>query len=187
MATFTQSLKSYKLKYIIMKKLFALLFITSLLFVSCVSEPGPPGPPGPAGENGINILGQVFEAEVDFLAINGFEELVPFPDNIEVFDTDVVVAYVLTDVVDGLDVWEPLPQTLFLGNEILLYGFNYTVGDILFFLDGTVNFNNLPSDLTDNIIFRVAIIPADMAEGVNLNSLESVMSAMQNKEIMQLN
>ena len=129
----------------------------------------------------------MFEAEVDFLADNGFEELVLFPDNIEVFDTDVVVAYILTDVVDGLDVWEPLPQTLFFGNEILLYGFNYTVGDILFFLDGTVNFNNLPSDRTDNIIFRIAILPADMAEDVNLSSFDSVMSAVQNKEIMQLN
>ncbi len=170
-----------------MKKLFALLFVSSLLFVSCVSEPGPPGPPGPSGEDGINILGQVFEAEVDFLAVNGFEELIPFPSNIEVFDTDVVVAYILTDVVDGLDVWEPLPQTLFFGSEILLYGFNYTVGDILFFLDGTVNFNNLSDDFTQNIIFRVAILPADMAEDVNISSMESVMKAMQYREIIQLN
>ncbi len=173
-----------------MKKLFALLFAASLLFVSCVSEPGPPGPPGPTGprgEDGINILGQVFEADVDFTAADNFEELIPFPDNIEVFDTDVVVAYILIDFVDGLDVWEPLPQTLFLGDEILLYGFNHTVVDILFFLDGTVDLNNLPPDFTDNIIFRVAILPADMAENVNINSLESVMSALQNKEIMQLN
>jgi hypothetical protein len=173
-----------------MKKLFALLFAASLLFVSCVSEPGPPGPPGPTGprgEDGINILGQVFEADVDFTAADNFQELIPFPDNIEVFDTDVVVAYILIDVVDGLDVWEPLPQTLFLGDEILLYGFNHTVVDILFFLDGTVDLNNLPPDFTDNIIFRVAILPADMAENVNINSLESVMSALQNKEIMQLN
>ena len=170
-----------------MKKLFTLLFTASLLFVSCESEPGPPGPPGPSGEDGINILGQVFEAEVDFIAANDFEELVLFRDNVEVFDTDVVVAYILTDIVDGLDVWEPLPQTLFFGDEILLYGFNYTVGDILFFLDGTVDLNNLSPDYTDNIIFRIAILPADMAESVDINSLESVMSAIQNKEIMQLN
>ena len=173
-----------------MKKLFTILFISSLLFVSCISEPGPPGPPGPqgpAGEDGINILGQVFEAKVDFIAPNNFEELVVFPSEIEVFDTDVVLAYMLTDVVDGLDVWEPLPITLFLGDDILLYGFNYTVGDILFFLDGTVNLDNLSSDLTDNIIFRIAILPADMAENIDTSSLNSLMSAMQNKEIMQLN
>jgi hypothetical protein len=170
-----------------MKKLFTLLFVSSLLFVSCEGEQGPPGPPGPEGENGVNILGQVFEAEVDFIAANQFEELVLFPDNIEVFDTDVVVAYALTNIVDGLDVWEPLPQTLFLGDKILLYGFNHTAVDILFFLDGTVDLNNLSPDFTDNIIFRIAILPADMAENVNINSLESVMSAIQNKEIMQLN
>lgn len=170
-----------------MKKLFTLLFVSSLLVVSCVSEPGPPGPPGPAGEDGINILGQVFEADVNFNAANNFEELVVFPSEIEVFDTDVVLAYMLTDVVDGLDVWEPLPITLFLGNELLLYGFNYTVGDILFFLDGTVDLNDLPSELTDNIVFRIAILPADMAENVDVSNLDSVMSALQNKEIMQLN
>jgi hypothetical protein len=170
-----------------MKKLFTLLFVSSLLVVSCVSEPGPPGPPGPAGEDGINILGQVFEADVNFNAANNFEELVVFPSEIEVFDTDVVLAYMLTDVVDGLDVWEQLPITLFLGNELLLYGFNYTVGDILFFLDGTVDLNDLPSELTDNIVFRIAILPADMAENVDVSNLDSVMSALQNKEIMQLN
>ena len=170
-----------------MKKLFTLLFISSLLFVSCEGEQGPPGPPGPAGEDGDAVLGQEFEAEVDFIAANDFEELVTFPNNIEVFDTDVVVAYFLDDVVDGLDVWEPLPRTLYFEDGELLYGFNHTVGDILFFLDGTVNLNNLPDELTRNIIFRVAILPADMAESVDVNSLESVMSALQNKEIMQLN
>ena len=170
-----------------MKKLITLFFVSSLFLVSCISEPGPPGPPGPAGEDGINILGQIFEAEVYFDAANNFEELVVFPSEIEVYDTDVVMAYILTDVVDGLDVWEPLPQTLFLVNEILLYGYNYTVGDILFFLDGTVNLNNLPSEFTDGIIFRVAILPADMAENIDINNFESVMEALQYKEIMQLN
>lgn len=173
-----------------MKKLITLLFVSSLLIVSCTSEPGPPGPPGPTGprgEDGINILGQVFEVDVDFEAIDNFEVLVEFPSEIEVFDTDVVAAYILTGVEDGLDVWEPLPQTLFLGNDILLYGFNFTVVDILFFLDGTVNLNDLSTDFTDNIIFRIAILPADMAQDIDISSLESVMSALQNKEIMQLN
>lgn len=170
-----------------MKKLITLLFVSSLFLVSCISEPGPPGPRGPAGEDGINILGQVFEADVDFDAANNYEALVAFPGEIEVYDTDVVMAYILTDVVDGLDVWEPLPQTLFLANEILLYGYNYTVGDILFFLDGTVNLDNLPPQFTDNIIFRVAILPADMAENIDINNFESVMEALQYREIMQLN
>lgn len=164
-----------------MKKLFTLLFVSSLLFISCEGEQGPPGPLGQAGEDGVNILGQVFEAEVDFIEENQFTELVLFPDDIEVFDTDVVLAYALTGVVDGLDVWEPLPRTLFFGDQILLYGFNHTLGDILFFLDGTINFSTLPDDLTQNIVFRIAILPADIAESVDINSLESVMRAVQNK------
>ena len=173
-----------------MKKLLSAIFFFSLLIVSCVSEPGPPGPPGQQGlpgEDGINILGYVFEAEIDFNSGNNFQELVAFPDNIEVFDTDVVVAYMLIDVVDDLDVWEPLPTTLFLGNEILLYGYDYTVGDINFFLDGTVNLNTLDPIFTQGIIFRVAILPAEFAENNDLNNMENVMNAYQEREIIQLN
>jgi hypothetical protein len=80
-----------------------------------------------------------------------------------------------------------LPSTLFLGNEILLYGYDYTVGDINFFLDGTVNLNTLDPIFTQDIIFRVAILPADFAENIDLNSLESVMNALEGREIIQLN
>ena len=173
-----------------MKKLLALAFIFSLILVSCNSEPGPPGPPGPTGpggEDGVNILGQMFEVEVDFNSSNNYEELVVFPDEIEVFDTDVVVTYILTDVVDGLDVWEPLPSSLFIEDDTLLYGFNYTVADVLLFLDGTINLNDLPDSFTQDIIFRIAVLPVDMANDIDLGSFENVMEVIQNKEIMQLN
>lgn len=172
-----------------MKNLLFVLITIPLFLVSCTGDPGPPGAPGEDGEDGVNILGQIFEAEVNFIAANQFEELVVFPDNIEVFDTDIVLAYFLDGVVDGLDVWEPLPRTLYFEDGELLYGFNHTVADILFFLDGTVNLNNLPDELTRDIIIRVAILPADAAASFDLNtlSMDVLMSSLGQQEIIKVN
>ena len=161
-----------------------LLSTITLLFISCQGEDGRDGRDG---LDGVNILGSVFEAEVDFNSGNDFEVLIDFPNQIEVFDTDVVVAYILVDVVNGIDVWEPLPQTLFFEDGILLYGFNYTSGDINFFLDGTVDLQNLLPELTQDIIFRVAILPADDAQALDLSNFESVVNSLRQKDIIRLN
>jgi len=170
-----------------MKNLFTLLTLVSLLFISCEGEMGPPGRDGLDGLDGVNILGQIFEAQVDFNTGNNFEAYVEFPSNIEVFDTDVVIAYVLVGNDNGVDIWEPLPQTLFFDEGILLYGFNHTFADIVFFMDGTVSLQNLLPELTQDIIFRVAILPADAAQNLDLNNLENVMNSFKNKEVIKLN
>jgi len=173
-----------------MKKILALLTIIFILFISCegpVGPPGPPGPPGQDGLDGVNILGQIFEVEVDFNTGNNFEVFVEFPNQIEVFDTDVVVSYILVGNENGVDIWEPLPQTLFFNEGILLYGFNYTFADIVFFLDGTIFLEDLSSDLTQGIIFRTAILPADAALDLDLNNMKSVMGSLKNQEVIRLN
>lgn len=165
-----------------MKKIALLLSFITVLFVSCSTEgtqgpPGPQGPQGPAGSDG--ILGQVFEVEVDFTAANNYQFLVEFPATIEVFDSDIVIAYILDEVDNGVDIWEPLPQTLFLGNDILLYGYDHTFFDINFFMDGTVDLGTLDAIYTDAIVFRVAIIPADFAETLDLTNMKQVMDALK--------
>lgn len=166
-----------------MKKFLILLPILSLLFISCE---GPMGPPGQDGLNGVNILGQIFEAQVNFNAGDNYEVFVDIPNQIEVFDTDIIMAYILVGEFEGRDIWEPLPQTLFFEDETLLYGFNYTTLDVSFFLDGTVDFDNLPSEFTQNIIFRVAVLPADAVQGMDLSNMENVLNAMENKDIIKL-
>ena len=170
-----------------MKKLFTLLTIVSILFISCEGEMGPPGRDGQNGLDGVNILGQIFQALVDFNTGNNFEAFVEFPSSIEVFDTDVVIAYVLVGHENGIDIWEPLPQTLFFNEGILLYGFNHTFADIVFFMDGTVSLENLLPEFTQDIIFRIAILPADAAQNLDLNNLENVMNSFENQEIIRLN
>jgi hypothetical protein len=173
-----------------MKKLLAIISIISVLLISCDGQTGPPGRDGLDGLDGldgVNILGQIFEAQVDFNIDNQFSVLVDFPEQIEVFDTDVVIAYVLVGSDNELDIWEPLPQTLFFDDGILLYGFNYTVVDIQLFLDGTVNLNDLLPELTQDIIFRIAILPADAAQNLDLNNFDNVMKSLKNPKIIKLN
>ena len=162
--------------------------VMSAFLSSCEGPMGPPGPTGPPGQDGLDgLIGAVFEAQIDFTPGNGYSDVVTFPGSIDVFDSDVVVAYILTAVENGTDIWEPLPQTLFFGNDILLYGYDYTSSDIRFFLDGTVNFDALDDFFTDGVIFRVAIIPADFAKEIDVSKMEDVMSVMKVDQVIRVN
>lgn len=154
-----------------MKKLLSLIVALSTVLVSCEGDPGPPGPPGADG-----LIGTVLEYTLTFSDANDFAQLVDFPNNVEVFESDVVMAYRLVEVDNGLDIWEPLPQTLFFQDGILLYGFNHSFVDIEFFLDGTVNLFTLDTDLTVSQTFRVAIIPAAYAKNLDLGNMAQVMA-----------
>jgi hypothetical protein len=165
-----------------MKKLFVLLLSITLL--SCE---GPQGPPGPPGFDGVNILGNVFEANVTFSPANGYSTLVPFPNNIEVFESDVVMVYLLeeqiSDPTGPIDVWTPLPATFFVnGGSQVVYNFNHTFLDVNLFLDGNVNLDTLGPGFTNNQIFRIAILPANFAEEFNINieNYSEVLNALKN-------
>ena len=143
-----------------MKNLFLLLAIsTSIIFTSCEGPSGPPGPPG------TNILGQVFETTVSFNAGNDFSRLINFPSNIEVYESDVILVYLLEGTTPGnggpIDIWSQLPQTYFLNQGTLLYTFDHTFLDVNLFLDGNFNLNTLGSEFTNNQIFRIAVVPSE--------------------------
>jgi hypothetical protein len=167
-----------------MKKLIVLLISVTLL--SCEGPVGPPGPPGFDGLDGVNILGSVFEANVTFTPGNGYSALVPFPNNIEVFESDVVMVYLLEEQVPDpsgpIDVWTPLPQSFFLdGGGQVVYNFNHTFLDVNLFLDGNVNLNTLGPGFTNNQVFRIAIIPAEFAENFDgdLQNFSEVLQALK--------
>ncbi len=156
-----------------MKKL-SLLF-TLCAFVLLSSCEGPQGPPG---ANGYDNLAQVFEATANFNPGNSYSRLVTFPSDIVVYESDIVLVYLLEEVVDGeIDVWSQLPQTYFLDQGTLLYTFDHTFLDVNIFLDANFNLNTLGSDYTDNQIFRIAILPAEYANS-NL-SMDELMSNIQ--------
>ena len=173
-----------------MKKFYVLLFFATIL-ISCEGTVGPPGPPGPQGvpgEDGYDgLIGQVIEVQADLNAGTDFEYFVEIPSDIEVFESDVIMVYRLMEVFDDTDVWEPLPQTIFRNNGILLYTFDYTLFDVRLFLDGTVDFGKLDPNDTDGLIFRIAIIPADFAKGVNLKKMDEVIKALHVEDIKRVN
>lgn len=142
-----------------MKNLLLLFALsTSLVFTSCTGDRGPQGEPG------INILGQVFEVTVDFTPGNNYSRLIQFPSNVEVFESDAVLVYLLEDVINGTDVWSQLPQTFFVDQGTLVYNFDHTFLDVRLFLDGNFDLNTLGSAFTDDQTFRIAVVPSEFAK-----------------------
>jgi len=174
-----------------MKKYYTLLLL-GLILVSCegpIGPPGLPGPPGIDGEDGIGggLIGQVIEIEADLNFDTNYEYFVEIPNDIEVYESDVVLVYRLMGVFDDVDIWEPLPQTIFRDSGILLYGFDYTLVDLRLFLDGTADFSRLGPDDTDNLIFRIAIIPADFASKIDIEKMSKVMEALKIDDVKRVN
>ncbi len=158
-----------------MKYLFLFLALSSSIFFSSCE-----GPTGPPGEPGINILGQVFEVTVDFTVANDFQQLVSIPNNVEVFESDVILVYWLEDVVPGaggtIDLWSPLPQTIYLdGGGQFQYTFNHSFVDVLLFLQGDIDLSTLGNGFTNDQVFRIAVVPSEFAD-VNL-TMEQLMSS----------
>ncbi|MFD2562177.1 hypothetical protein [Aquimarina rubra] len=157
-----------------MKKIFTLLFLSTILFTSCEGDQGLPGPQGPPGLDG--EIGKTFEFTTSFNQANDFADRFFFNENI--FDSDVVLVYRLEAVDNGLDVWEPLPTgSIFFFNDttgaiegFLYYRFNFTVGDVDIILESDAPELAGP-EFTDNQTFRIVAIPSEFAESTDINLL----------------
>ena len=144
-----------------MKKILLLLSLSSLLLLSsCYTE-----------NDTIEVasLSQIFETTVDFTNANDYSQLVNIPLDIEVYESDVILVYWLEDVIsDGtggtIDVWTPLPQTIYTNQGSFQYSFNHTFIDVFLFLQGDINLDSISGGLTFNQTFRIAIIGAEFAK-----------------------
>jgi len=134
-----------------MKKLVSLLSV--VLFMSCVEE-------GIDGRDGGLIVSSAFEIVVDFNANNNYEIVEPY--GFDVFEYDVTLVYILWETDNGQDVWRLLPQSaIFVGGATLTYNFDFTQTDVKLFLEGTANFDNLSAVWTQDVVFRIVVVPAD--------------------------
>jgi hypothetical protein len=172
-----------------MKKLTTMILLfASVIIMSCE------GPMGPPGEDGTDLLGTIFELEGDFQPSNEYQLFFDFPNNFEIYDTDVVLVYILWDVVNvngkNTDVWRLLPQTIVLDEGVIQYNFDYTVNDVRIFLEATIPFSELLPAETQDQVFRIAVLPADfvaskkaaeiMDLGILMNSPEVKFSVVEN-------
>ena len=175
-----------------MKKLGLLLgLMLSLLALSCEGPTGPPGPPGPPGfdgADGINILGQVYDIVGDFTPGNNyqiFSEFAVDAPTVEVFETDVVLVYILWEQLDDptgpVDVWRLLPQTRLLDVGILQYNYDHTFFDVSIFLETDFDPAFLGPGDSFGQVFRIAILPADGAgiDGLDVSNMQEVMDYLQ--------
>lgn len=183
-----------------MKTFSAFLSIfLALATLSCEGPAGPPGPPGRDGFDGldgldgVNILGSVYDIVGDFTPGNNYTLFSVFSDDapgLEVFETDVILVYILWEQVDDpnggapIDVWRLLPQTRLLDQGILQYNFDYTFLDVSIFLESDFDLGTLAPGDTDGQVFRIAILPADGLGGAKLDvsNMQAVLDYMGVKE-----
>ncbi len=177
-----------------MKKIRLLFGIVLVaLAFGCEGPEGPPGPPGfdgldgLDGQDGVNILGQVLEIEGSFSAENDYGIFFEFPQTVEVFESDVVLVYLLWEQVDDpdggnpIDVWRLMPQTRILDQGLLQYNYDHTFVDVNIFLESDFDLGTLLPGDTDNQVFRIAVVPAEFGSdpSIDLTNLDSVMNAMK--------
>lgn len=170
--------------------LLAGLFLA--IFSSCEGPAGPPGfdgRDGLDGLDGINILGTVLEIEGTFSVDNDYRIFYEFPETVEVFESDVVLVYILWEQVDDgngefIDVWRLLPQTRFLDQGLLQYNYDHTFFDVSVFLESDFDLATLSPGDTDNQIFRIAIMPAEFGENSKFDrsNLDAVMRSLNISE-----
>lgn len=172
-----------------MKKAIKFLFATIsflLLLTSCGERGpiGPEGPRGPQGPAGPEILPSSFEFNATLLPSNGFEFFSDIPGQIEVLDSDVVLAFVLEDYIpeEDLEVWRQLPLTEFNSRGTLLFSFDFTLVDVRVFLEA--NYNLTFSDGFEDVLIRAVHIPSNFAAKMKPDAFQDIQSPDELEEMI---
>jgi len=151
-----------------MKKLMFLLIVA--VGVACQ---GPMGPEGLPGEDGEIIASKAFEIEVDFNEANGYEHLEEY--GFSVLSSDITLVYTLWGTENGKDIWRLLPQQVFFQEGLLQYNFDFTDVDVKIFMDATFDLSMLGSQWTNDQVFRVVVVPADLVGRPNYADYDATM------------
>ena len=168
-----------------MKKItVALSAFLALFIISCE------GPQGVPGFDGLDApLSKVIEIEGDFTTGNDYNLFYEFESDIEVFETDIVLVYILFEQTqdnngDSVDVWRLLPQTRILNQGLLQYNFDHTFLDVNIFLESDFDLGTLTAGDTDNQIFRIAVIPAENTgkSSLDISNLDAVLNSLNVNE-----
>ncbi len=172
-----------------MRKLLAVLFISTLVFTACEGDQGPPGPEGPAGEDGDGLLGYTYEETVDFEYFeedNLYGTVIGIPDDVATPEpvSDAVLVYRLEIQEDDdgeFDTWSLLPQNFFLDEGTIQYVFNHTDIDVEILIDGDFDLSGLDAGFTNGQTFRIVVLPsASFAQenNVDISNYSDVMEAL---------
>ncbi len=161
-----------------MKRILTLITAFTLILTSCE------GPQGPPGFDGVNFVGQSFERTVDLVAPN-YESTFAVPNNIELFQSDMVLVYHLVGIdADGFDIWRLLPDTVYTNDgQEFQYNFEHSFDLVTVFIEApsTFDFNSLLPGDTLGQTFRTVILPVDFinSNNIDVNNFNEVFSYLQ--------
>jgi len=154
-----------------MKKIFLLLSVPLFLFASCAND----------DRIDADTIGQTAEiVDVDFVAPD-FAINVPLRrNNLEAFESDIILVYRLEDVVNQRNIWEPLPTSLaFLDNGAeFLYRFNFSQDDVDILLE-TPDASLISDNFLLDQVFRIVVVPASFAVELKSKSYQEVISTLK--------
>lgn len=152
-----------------MKKIFLLLSVVSVFALTGCSDDDPDNDTFP----------EVFEPQpVNFTAAGNFTATIPL--NPRILPNDVVLVYRLSGQNNsGNDIWEPIPTTYNLPQGTLNYNFDFSQNDVVLYLDATFD-PMLRQDFSLNQIFRIVLVPGYVAQNLDTNDYDAVMSAVKN-------
>ena len=137
---------------------------------------GPPGPPGSGLE------AEVFEVTRSFGPGNNFSSLITL--NPPIFNSDVVLVYLLWEVDNGTPIWRLMPQTVQLNEGDLQYNFDFTPFDVNLFLSSAdFPLTILGPQWTQNQTFRIVLIPGYFGSArVDFSDYNAVMNMLSLSE-----
>lgn len=167
-----------------MKKIATAFALTGMfVFQACEGPEGPQGPPGLDG-----LIGTTYEVD-DATFEPGENYQISYELPAPIVESNVLLIYRLAGVDQGKDVWTILPQTVYFNEGILNYGFDFTLDDFLLFMDGTINFDLLGSDWTDNQVFRIVVVPSNFPDArIDYSDYEGVteLLGIEEEDFIQL-
>ncbi|MGC4039280.1 MAG: hypothetical protein QM710_00365 [Flavobacterium sp.] len=99
-----------------------------------------------------------YSLNVNYLASNNYTSVLFFPHPI--YTSDMVLLYRLDDVVNGQDVWKPMPQTFYFNDGTLdfRYDFSFTTTKATTYLEG-YDLEGISLAFRTNQVIRVVVVP----------------------------
>jgi len=166
-----------------MKRIILLLALALPFFMIGCAE-GPPGlngfdgvdgrdgRDGENGEDGDEAF--VFEYEFSFNRTD-YTEFLDLPDNFTLLESDVALVYFLWEVDDdGREIWRLLPQTVFTSEGLLQFNFDHTRVDASVFLEADFNLDLVGSDLLDDWVARLVVVPGQFNGRIDYTDYDAV-------------
>lgn len=128
-----------------------------------------------------DTISEVFEVTTSFNSTNDYGKIINL--NPSIFSSDVVLVYRLSGVFQGNDVWKLLPESFYLSNGTLDFGyrFDFTKNDVNVYMVGN-DLQTVSTDYRLNQVLRVVIVPGSFAKTIDTNNYIEVMNAIQIKD-----